>query len=50
MRAAFWRAPQRPPKAGENGPDRIFRAVVGLVFVALFVTVIVVLLWARLHQ
>ena len=50
MSTAFWRAWLRHRKLREDGPDRIVRTVVGLVFVLLFVTVIVVLVWERLHH
>jgi hypothetical protein len=50
MSAAFWQSWPRHRKLSEDGPNRIVNAVVGVAFTALFVTVLVVLVWERLHR
>ena len=50
MSTAFWQRLLRHRKLREDDPDRIVSTVVGVVFFVLFVTVIVVLVWERLHR
>ena len=50
MNTAFWQSWLRHRKLREDGPNRFVSTVVGAAFVVLFVTVIVVLVWERLHR
>jgi hypothetical protein len=50
MRAASWQSWLRHRKLRGDSPNQIVSTVVGVMFVVLFVTVIVVLVWDRLHR
>ena len=50
MNAAFWRSWLSHRTVREDGPNRIVSTAVGVAFTVLFVTVIAVLVWERLHQ